>query len=196
MSKLELNKIPFLSAFINILNYDDVKNELTYTTAKNTLKYKPVFSNLDKNIIDTISFKNLCDLNKKEKLNTNDNCVTFDNCDISKYQFCFDNNQGALCQPDLIYGIKFFFNFLDPNNSTPNCYDKCSNGFTRPPTTTTHPFCTMRCDSNFRSCDNLTSLSLKNIDQNLQCTNSFIKFGNKCIPKTVADKCKIFFIFL
>ena len=44
MSKLELNKIPFLSAYINILNYDNVKNELTYTTGKNTLKYNPVFS--------------------------------------------------------------------------------------------------------------------------------------------------------
>lgn len=112
MSKLELNKIPFLSAYINILNYDNVKNELTYTTGKNTLKYNPVFSNLDKNIIDTISFKNLCDLNKKEKLNSNDNCVTFDNCDISKYLYCFDNNQGALCQPDLIYGTKYYFLFF------------------------------------------------------------------------------------
>lgn len=72
----------------------------------------------------------------------------------------------------------------------PNCYNKCSNEYTRSPGTKSDYFCNLKCDSNLTKCPNTDINSLINYNQNYECKSEFVRYGSKCIPKSIAEKCK------
>jgi len=101
---LGADKISYLSIYINFLNFDENLNQIQYISGKQIIKQviKPSLQkvNINDSIPDMIT---LCDLTKKEKF-LNNICSQINQCNSTKFKFCFDENKAALCQNGYIYG--------------------------------------------------------------------------------------------
>lgn len=90
--------------YINFMNFDEIKNEIPFISSKQSLKVLVTQVKQKLNLNDSIpDLKVLCDLTKNEEFLEN-KCSNFSQCDITKYKYCFEENIGAVCQNNFIFG--------------------------------------------------------------------------------------------
>lgn len=81
-----------------------MKNEIIFISDETIGKFNVIPAS-EKSTTNFIipGMQKLCKLSNKEKYQNN-GCFSFNDCDNTKYEFCFDNNLGAICQNNYIYG--------------------------------------------------------------------------------------------